>query len=132
MGEEKGISLAPGRFVACLRILSSWLVLLNKEKERLLAGHLVTSYRIILLLSKRGSLFSLQSNRPYKHLYNRNTSLLWTAVLVPEIPISILMDTTVSVMHTPESVFLMSVFGKCNCTILKCKESSQHCHFKLG
>ena len=75
-GGEKGFSLAPGRFVACLRILSSWLALLNTEKERLLAGHLVTRYGIILLLSKRGSLLTLQANLPYKHLYNRNTSLL--------------------------------------------------------
>ena len=44
--------------------------------------------------------------------------LLRTAVLVPEIPISIIMDTSVSVMHTPGSVFLVPVFRKCNYIIL--------------
>ena len=34
--------------------------LLNTEKERLLAGHLVTRCSIILLLSKRRSLLTLQ------------------------------------------------------------------------
>ena len=64
-------------------------------------------------------MYSLTS--PYRHLYNTDTSLLWTVCLVPEKPksyIPYLYNTDTSVKQTLGSVPLVSILKRFDCIIV--------------
>ena len=84
-------------------------------------NHTWSELRNFLLYRRRGYMYMYSLTSPYGHLYNTDTSLLWTVHLVPEMPKIIHpypYNTDTSAKRTLGSVPLVSILKRFDCTCM--------------